>query len=155
MLWVEIESDLDSNMICGVVYRHPASNLETFLNNFYSVIGKISQEGKLCLISGDFNINLLNYDKHPLTEDFINTLGSFFLEPHILKPTRITSHSSTLIDNIFFNLILLNIKQSVGIYYMISLTICLIFSSLRGLLFQDIKRKNINEIILIIMKKLL
>ena len=103
MLWVKIESDLDSNMICGVVYRHPSSNLETFLNNFYSVIGKISQEGKLCLISGDFNINLLNYDKHPLTEDFINTLGSFFLEPHILKPTRITSHSSTLIDNIFFN----------------------------------------------------
>ena len=103
MLWVEIESDLDSNMICGVVYRHPSSNLETFLNNFYSVIGKISQEGKLCLISGEFNINLLNYDKHPLTEDFINTLGSFFLEPHILKPTRITSHSSTLIDNIFFN----------------------------------------------------
>ena len=103
MLWVEIESDLDSNMICGVVYRHPSSNLETFFKNFYSVNGKISQEGKLCLISGDVNINLLNYDKHPLTEDFINTLGSFFLEPHILKPTRITSHCSTLIDNIFFN----------------------------------------------------
>ena len=46
-------------------------------------------------------------------------------------------------------------KQSVGIYYMISQAICLIFSSLRGLLFQDKKRKNINEIILIIMKKLL
>ena len=30
-------------------------------------------------------------------------IGSYFLEPHILKPTRITSHSSTLIDNIFFN----------------------------------------------------
>ena len=102
MLWVEIESDLNSNMICGVVYRHPSSNLETFLKKFYSVIGKINQERKLCLISGDFNINLLNFDKHPLTEDFINTLGSFFLEPHILKPTRITNHSATLIDNIFF-----------------------------------------------------
>ena len=56
-----------------------------------------------CLISGDFNINLLNYDKHPLTEDFINALSSFFLEPHILRPTRITSHSSTLIGNIIFN----------------------------------------------------
>jgi len=78
MLWVEIESDLNSNMICGVVYRHPSSNLETFLNKFCSVIGKINQERKLCLISGDFNINLLNFDKHPLTEDFINTLGFFF-----------------------------------------------------------------------------
>ena len=103
MLWVEIESDLNSNMICSVVYRHPSSNLETFLNNVCSVIGKISRERKLCLISGDFNINLLNYDKHPLTEDFVNTFSSFFLEPQILRPTRITSHSSTLIDNIFFN----------------------------------------------------
>lgn len=23
MLWVEIESDLDSNIVCGVVYQHP------------------------------------------------------------------------------------------------------------------------------------
>ena len=45
----------------------------------------------------------MNFDKDSLTEDFINTLSSFFLEPHILKPTRITNHSSTLIDNIFFN----------------------------------------------------
>ena len=51
MLWVEIESDRNSNMICGVVYRHPSSNLETFLNKFYSVIGKINQERKLCLIN--------------------------------------------------------------------------------------------------------
>ena len=51
-------------------------------------------------MSGDFNINLLNYDKHPSTEEFINTLNSYFLEPHILKPTRITSHTATLIDNI-------------------------------------------------------
>ena len=78
MLWVEIESDLTSNMICGVVYQHPSSNLETFLNNFYSVIGKINQKRKLCLVSGDFNINLLNFNKHPLTKDFINIQGSFF-----------------------------------------------------------------------------
>ena len=89
--------DLNRNMICGVVYRHPSSNFDKFLNNFYSLIGKINQERKLCLISGDFNINLLNFHKHPLTEDFINTLGSFFLELHILKPTRITNHSSTLL----------------------------------------------------------
>lgn len=65
-------------MICGIVYRHPSSNLETFLSNFYLVISKINKERKLCLISGDFNINLLNFDKHPLTKDFINTLGHSF-----------------------------------------------------------------------------
>ena len=50
-----------------------------------------------------FNLNLLNYERHPPTEDFINTLNSYFLEPHIIKPTRITTYSATLVDNIFFN----------------------------------------------------
>jgi hypothetical protein len=30
-------------------------------------------------------------------------MGSHFFHPHILQPTRITDHSATLIDNIFFN----------------------------------------------------
>jgi hypothetical protein len=52
---------------------------------------------------GDFNIDLLKSNSHPESENFINTLGSFFFQPQILQPTRITSHSATLIDNIFLN----------------------------------------------------
>ena len=33
----------------------------------------------------------------------MNKLGTSFFHPHILQPTRITDHSATLIDNIFFN----------------------------------------------------
>ena len=47
--------------------------------------------------------NLLNYETHPDTDAFINTLGSYYFHPQILKPTRITDHTATLIDNIFFN----------------------------------------------------
>ena len=140
-------------MICGIVYRHPSSNLETFLNNFYLVISKINKERKLCLISGDFNINLLNFDKHPSTKDFINTLGSFFLEPHILKPTKITNHSSTLIDNMFFNSIE---YQTVRGNLFHDLTDHLPnFLIIKGLPCQYIKKKDLDKIILIIMKKLL
>ena len=64
---------------------------------------KVNIEGKFCLLMGDFNINLLNYDSHSETEDFVNTLGSYAFHPQILKPTRITYHSATSIDNIFFN----------------------------------------------------
>jgi hypothetical protein len=35
----------------------------------------------------------------------MNILGTYFFQPHILQPTRITHHSETLIDNIFLNLI--------------------------------------------------
>jgi hypothetical protein len=43
------------------------------------------------------------YRRHSTSENFLNVLGSFFFQPHILQSTRITDHSSTLIDNIFFN----------------------------------------------------
>ena len=52
---------------------------------------------------GDFNINLLNCDSHSGTEDFVHYLGFNAFHPQILKPTRITNHSATLIDKIFFN----------------------------------------------------
>lgn len=61
-----------------------------------------SQECKLCAIMCDFNINLLNYESDNNTDDFLNTLRSFFFQSHILRPTRMITHSATLIDNIFY-----------------------------------------------------
>jgi uncharacterized protein (DUF2249 family) len=52
---------------------------------------------------GNFNINFLNYETHPVTDASIDTLGFYYFHPQILKPTRITDHAATLIDNIFFN----------------------------------------------------
>ena len=72
----------------------------------YSVIHKISNESKLCTLLGDYNLNLLNLESHNPTGDFVNTLASYFFQPHIIKPTRITDDSATLIDNIFFLILL-------------------------------------------------
>jgi hypothetical protein len=52
--------------------------------------------------NGDFNINLLNYESHPLTHEFLGNLGPYCFQPYITQPTRITKHSATLID-IYFN----------------------------------------------------
>ena len=52
---------------------------------------------------GDFNINLLNYDRYTLTDDFINLMFSSHFMHSILHPSRITDTSSTLIDNIFLS----------------------------------------------------
>ena len=64
-------------------------------------MSKISKENKLVFVMGDFNVNLLNYESHNETNDFINTMVSHYLLPHILHPTRVTDHSATVIDNIF------------------------------------------------------
>ena len=102
-LFVEFDIPHQHNIICGVIYRHPNVKLEKMLDFLYTTTEKINREGKYCLLMGDFNINLLNYGSHLETDDFVNTLGSYNFNPQILKPTRITHHSATLIDNIFFN----------------------------------------------------
>ena len=102
-LWIEINFIGQPNLICGIVYRHPNANLENVLNYIDSTIEKIHQQNKLSLLMGDFNLDLLKIGTHPASDNFLNSLGSFCFQPQILQPTRITDHSSTLIDNIFFN----------------------------------------------------
>ena len=92
-----------SNIICSVIYRHPKSNFDNFKNYYMEIMDKISSENKYCVVMGDFNINLLNCESHTPTEQFINDLSAYCLQPHILQPTRITNHTATLIDNIYFN----------------------------------------------------
>ena len=52
---------------------------------------------------GDFNMNLLQTESHEKIGDFYNIWTSHLFVPHITLPTRITSKSKTLIDNIFSN----------------------------------------------------
>ena len=65
-------------MLCGIFYRHPNSNLESFTNSLYANIEKVHRESKYCIVLGDFNISLLNNDTHPSTDEFLNNLGSYF-----------------------------------------------------------------------------
>ena len=68
-----------------------------------SLLEKRSFENKNITLLGDFNINLLNHDQDNLTSEFINLITTGSLLPTITKPTRVTSRSKTLIDNIFIN----------------------------------------------------
>lgn len=102
-LWIEIPTHLHNNIICGVVYRHPHSDTQSFLSYLDNILDKINNENKYCMLMGDFNLNLLNYETHLDTNAFLDILASYFFTPHIIQPTRITDHSATLIDNIFFN----------------------------------------------------
>ncbi len=67
------------------------------------ILPSIADEDKMINIMYDFNIDLLNYSNHCLSDDFINLMFSSHLIPSILHPTRIKDTSSTLIDNIFLN----------------------------------------------------
>ena len=73
-----------------------------------STLSQLTSENKSIFIMGDFNINLLNCESHPESNDFLLMLNSFFLLPYILEPTRITERSATLTDNIFANTYAMN-----------------------------------------------
>ena len=65
---------------------------------------KLSFVNKKLYLLGDYNIDLVKTDDDDNIDEYYNIISSNFLVPHItLLPTRITSTSRTLIDNIFSN----------------------------------------------------
>ena len=75
------------------------------------LLDKLSKENKTIFFLGDFNINLINYDIHPPSNEFLNSLSSHYFLPHILQPSRVTTNSKALIDNIFSNMAVPNITS--------------------------------------------
>ena len=52
---------------------------------------------------GDFNVDLLKSNVHKATNTLYGCITSYHYLPAITRPTRITPHSATLIDNLFTN----------------------------------------------------
>ena len=102
-LTVEFSMENKKNVIVSCIYRAPGSNID-ICKEWMKKIYTMSKQ-KVIFIRGDFNIDLLNPNNHKPTEDFINTMYSLSLYPKITRPSRITSHCATLIDNIFTNVI--------------------------------------------------
>ena len=91
-------------MIVGCIYHHTHMDLKEFIDYYINNL-LVSCQNKTVFLLGDFNIDLLNYDQYSLTNEFLNSLSSQMLLPHILQPTRKRNNSKTLIDNIYSNVI--------------------------------------------------
>ena len=80
-------------------------DLDEFNDNYFNtLLDKISKENKSVFLLGDFNVDLLKYDKHAPTNEFLDSLSAHMFLPHIVQPARISTTSKTLIDNIFSNI---------------------------------------------------
>ena len=112
-VFLEIVQKRSKNVLVGCHYRHH-TDLNKFNSTYLEYLTKklSEQNNKPCILMGDFNVNLLNYDEHKDTENFYDILSSSSFQPLILQPTRVTSSISTLIDNIFIDQ--LGIKSTGG-----------------------------------------
>ena len=108
-IFVEIIVPQGKNIIVGCVYRPPNQNTSLFLEKFNDILTINTKDNKHCYVMGDFNLDLLQYNHHVPTQEFIDSLFSHAFFPLISNPTRLTSYSATLIDNIFTD----NLSQNV------------------------------------------
>ena len=63
------------------------------LNDDYlhELLEKLYKENKTIFLLRNFNINLLKYYIHPPTNEFLDSLSSHYLLPHILQPSKVAT----------------------------------------------------------------
>jgi len=104
-LFIEIVNETSQNIILCILYRTPRFDSITLLTHHLSQkLDLMLSENKDIIIVGDLNIDLLKYQNHAATAEFLDHMLSVNLLPKITMPTRITEHSTTLIDHIFSNI---------------------------------------------------
>ena len=126
-------------------------------NYLNQLLENISKEKKYIFLLGDFNVNLLNYNEHNQTNGFLDSLTSNSFIPLMLQPTRITSHSNTLKNNMFSNVIdpdiisgnlTVTISDNLPQFAIICFLICFIISQAINLIFAKGTGPNLIEKIL-------
>ena len=102
--WIEIINEKGKNFMVASIYRHPSKDDSPFIKYLNGTFNKITNENKTVIITGDFNINLLNH-KHDINAiNLLETMYFNMFHPHILLPTRIVDNARpSLLDNIFTN----------------------------------------------------
>ena len=105
-IFVEVSSISSKNNIVGVIYRpnsQPKADIDIFMKTLLDLMNLITNENKHCTMMGDFNIDLLKYNSHEKTNNYVDNIFSNGFLPIITKPTRVTASSATLIDHIYTN----------------------------------------------------
>ena len=109
--FVEVTS-WNTHIIIGSIYRPPNTDANVFNNILEKVSAETQVQGKRLVLGMDHNMDLLKEAHHAPTHQLIETMYNQGLVPMITKPTRITTFSATLIDNILVDKQLQSIADS-------------------------------------------
>ena len=101
--FIEVINETDKYIIVGCIYKHHNISIKEFTETISISLSKISKERKTCYLAGDFNINLLQLENNTDIENYFDTITDLNFTPLITSPTRITSNTKTLIDNVLYN----------------------------------------------------
>ena len=94
--------------VIGNVYRLPSYNAEdlsAFTNEYSDLLNRLRTRSKFVYICGDYNIDILKMCSNNNYNTFYENVISSSFAPKITLPTRICDTTSTLIDNIYTNVL--------------------------------------------------
>lgn len=99
VLWVEVTVN-HKKIAIGTLYKAPNIPCKTFYDAYDSLV-YIFSKYEDPILTGDFNVNMLNTESSDLKKLNDSIIEPFDLKQIINKPTRITDKSATLIDLMF------------------------------------------------------
>ena len=111
-LFVEIEN-CNTSILCGSIYRPPNGNFINFIEILSDLLDRMAAENKKCYIMGDFNLNLLEYNTNNNVREMVSLFNSKYFYNTINKPTRVSSHSATIIDHLWTNDLSSNVDNGI------------------------------------------
>ena len=109
-LFIEIYNGNEKNIV-GSVYRSNGRHnfltqdgqIDRFLEIMIIISSRLATMGAKASIFGDFNLDILKFQSHVKTNNYINEMFSQGFLQLITKPTRVGQGSATLIDHIWTN----------------------------------------------------
>ena len=147
ILTIELVTKCMRNIIVSCCYKPPNGNCDhkNHCDHLQKILTNATKENKLYIVTGDFNLNCLEFHQSSEIRQFFNNMFKKGTIPLINRPTRVTTSSATFIDNIFTNCVFdtslknLIIKTSISDYFAIFAAIKLLNEKARN---QKIKIKK-------------
>ena len=103
ILSIEIINKESKNYIISCCYKPPTGDTKMFAAHLHKNFQSGNSEKKNYFLLGDFNLNCLNYHSNSEVKEFYDDVFQYGAIPLINRPTRVTTSSATLIDNILTN----------------------------------------------------
>jgi len=89
------------NLTVVSIYRSPSGDFNIFLKSIESVLNLIYKHSVNIILAGDFNVNFM---ADSIKRDMLTSLlETYKLEYIVSFPTRVTTQSSSAIDNVFLD----------------------------------------------------
>ncbi len=110
---IEVTPKFGKKFIIGSVYRPgtlpPGKTFTQQFNDFTEVftnlLSELNDKYDSVYLYGDLNLDLLKHSENKFISEYIETLFSFGFLQLVLKPTRISNMSATLIDHVISNVL--------------------------------------------------